>query len=82
MDVKGDNDDARIASRRTRGFTCCCHQRLPQLPSRGSKGRDVQRRTLIIFITAMMASSNDGLMWWRMEVVMVWWQVAIKKVLE
>jgi hypothetical protein len=54
MDIKRDNNDATIASRRTRGSTCCCRQCLPQLPSGGSKGRDVWRRTSIVFIAAMV----------------------------
>jgi hypothetical protein len=82
MDVKRDDDDATIVSRQTRGSTCCHHQRLPQLPSKESNGRDVWRRTLIIFIEAMVAGGDDGLLRWQIEVVMVWWQVAMKKVLK
>ncbi len=54
----------------------------PQLPSKGSKGREMWRRTLIIFVMAMVACSDSGLPRQRMEVVMVWWQVAMKKVLK
>jgi hypothetical protein len=42
----------------------------------------MQRRTLIIIITAMVAGGDDSLPWQWMEVVMVWWQVAMKKVLK
>jgi hypothetical protein len=42
----------------------------------------VQRRTSIVFIAAIVAGDNDGLPQRRMEVVMIWWQVAMKKVLK
>jgi hypothetical protein len=35
-------------------LTWCCCQRLPQLPSGGLKGRDIRRRTSIIFAAAMV----------------------------
>jgi hypothetical protein len=54
MDIKRDDNDATIASRRTRGSTCCCRQCLPQLPSGGSKSRDLRRRTSIVFVPAMV----------------------------
>ncbi len=59
--------------------TCCCHQHLPQLHSEGLKGRDVWRRTLILFVVAMMAGGKNGVPWQQMEVIMVWWQEAIKR---
>jgi hypothetical protein len=82
MDVKRDDNDTTIASRQTRGLTCCCHQHVPQLPSGRSKVRDMRRRPSIVFAAVMVAGSNDGLPPRWMEVVMVWWQVALKKVLK
>ncbi len=79
MDVKRDDDGTMISSRLIRGSTCCCHQRLPQLHSKGLKGRDVWRRTLILFVVAMVAGGNNGMPQQQMEVIMVWWQVAIKR---